>query len=49
MQEGNTADLVHSVPVLVAYLSKLMTLEPGDVVATGTPAGVGALGTPRCG
>jgi 2-keto-4-pentenoate hydratase/2-oxohepta-3-ene-1,7-dioic acid hydratase in catechol pathway len=47
MQEGNTADLVHSVPALVAYLSMLMTLEPGDVVATGTPAGVGALRDPK--
>ncbi len=47
MQEGNTADLVHSVPVLVAYLSMLMTLEPGDVVATGTPAGVGSLRDPK--
>jgi acylpyruvate hydrolase len=47
MQEGTTADLVHSIPALVAYLSMLMTLEPGDVVATGTPAGVGALRDPR--
>jgi 2-keto-4-pentenoate hydratase/2-oxohepta-3-ene-1,7-dioic acid hydratase in catechol pathway len=47
MQNGSTADLVHSVPALVAYLSKLMTLEPGDVVSTGTPAGVGSLRTPR--
>jgi acylpyruvate hydrolase len=47
MQEGSTADLVHSIPALVAYLSMLMTLEPGDVVATGTPAGVGALRDPR--
>jgi acylpyruvate hydrolase len=47
MQDGSTADLVHSVPALVAYLSMLMTLEPGDVVATGTPAGVGALRDPR--
>ena len=39
MQKGSTADLVHSVPALVAYLSKLMTLEPGDVVSTGTPGG----------
>ena len=39
MQESSTADLVHSVPALVAYLSKLMTLEPGDIVSTGTPAG----------
>jgi 2-keto-4-pentenoate hydratase/2-oxohepta-3-ene-1,7-dioic acid hydratase in catechol pathway len=47
MQAASTADLVHSVPVLVAYLSKLMTLEPGDVVATGTPAGVGSGRDPR--
>ncbi len=47
MQRGSTADLVHSVPALVAYLSKLMTLEPGDVVSTGTPAGVGSLRDPR--
>jgi 2-keto-4-pentenoate hydratase/2-oxohepta-3-ene-1,7-dioic acid hydratase in catechol pathway len=47
MQKSSTADLVHSVPALVAYLSKLMTLEPGDVVSTGTPAGVGSLRDPR--
>jgi 2-keto-4-pentenoate hydratase/2-oxohepta-3-ene-1,7-dioic acid hydratase in catechol pathway len=47
MQHATTADLVHSVPALVAYLSKLMTLEPGDVVSTGTPAGVGSLRKPR--
>ena len=47
MQEGTTADLVHSIPALVAYLSMLMTLEPGDVVSTGTPAGVGSLRDPR--
>jgi 2-keto-4-pentenoate hydratase/2-oxohepta-3-ene-1,7-dioic acid hydratase in catechol pathway len=41
MQSSSTADLVHSVPALVAYLSKLMTLEPGDIVSTGTPEGVG--------
>jgi acylpyruvate hydrolase len=46
MQSGSTADLVHSVPALVAYLSQLMTLEPGDVVSTGTPAGVGSLRDP---
>ena len=39
MQSASTADLIHSVPELVAYLSTLMTLEPGDIVATGTPAG----------
>jgi 2-keto-4-pentenoate hydratase/2-oxohepta-3-ene-1,7-dioic acid hydratase in catechol pathway len=47
MQKGSTADLVHSVPALVAYLSQLMTLEPGDVVSTGTPAGVGSLRDPK--
>ncbi len=47
MQQGTTADLVHSVPALVAYLSQLMTLEPGDVVATGTPSGVGSLRDPK--
>jgi acylpyruvate hydrolase len=46
MQEGRTADLVHSIPALVAYLSMLMTLEPGDIVSTGTPAGVGSLRDP---
>ena len=47
MQESTTADLVHSIPALVEYLSMLMTLEPGDVVATGTPAGVGSLARPE--
>jgi 2-keto-4-pentenoate hydratase/2-oxohepta-3-ene-1,7-dioic acid hydratase in catechol pathway len=47
MQSSSTADLVHSVPALVAYLSKLMTLEPGDIVSTGTPAGVGSLRDPK--
>jgi 2-keto-4-pentenoate hydratase/2-oxohepta-3-ene-1,7-dioic acid hydratase in catechol pathway len=47
MQRSSTADLVHSIPALVAYLSKLMTLEPGDIVATGTPGGVGSLRDPK--
>lgn len=47
MQESSTADLVHSVPALIEFLSMLMTLEPGDVVATGTPAGVGSLRDPK--
>jgi len=47
MQKSSTADLVHSVPALIAYLSKLMTLEPGDVISTGTPAGVGSLRDPE--
>ena len=47
MQSGTTDDLIHGVPDLVAYLSTLMTLEPGDIVATGTPAGVGSVRKPR--
>jgi 2-keto-4-pentenoate hydratase/2-oxohepta-3-ene-1,7-dioic acid hydratase in catechol pathway len=47
MQRGSTADLVHSIPALVAYLSTLLTLEPGDIVSTGTPAGVGSLRDPK--
>ncbi len=47
MQRSSTADLVHPVPALVAYLSKLMTLEPGDLISTGTPAGVGNLRDPQ--
>jgi 2-keto-4-pentenoate hydratase/2-oxohepta-3-ene-1,7-dioic acid hydratase in catechol pathway len=47
MQKSSTADLFHSVPALIAYLSKLMTLEPGDLISTGTPAGVGSLRDPK--
>ena len=42
-QRGSSADMVFPIPVLLAYISRIMTLEPGDVVATGTPAGVGPL------
>ena len=41
VQHGNTRDLIFSVPALIAFISRYMTLEPGDVIATGTPAGVG--------
>jgi 2-keto-4-pentenoate hydratase/2-oxohepta-3-ene-1,7-dioic acid hydratase in catechol pathway len=47
MQKSSTADLIHSLPALVAYLSQLMTLEPGDVISTGTPAGVGSGRDPK--
>lgn len=47
MQSASTADLIFSVPQLVARLSALMTLEPGDLIATGTPAGVGSVREPR--
>jgi 2-keto-4-pentenoate hydratase/2-oxohepta-3-ene-1,7-dioic acid hydratase in catechol pathway len=42
-QRGQVRDLAWPIPVLVAYASRMMTLEPGDVVLTGTPAGVGPL------
>ena len=47
MQAASTDDLIFSVPALVAHLSRLMTLEPGDIVSTGTPAGVGSTRKPR--
>ena len=40
-QSGSTAHLIFGIPELVSYLSRFMTLEPGDVISTGTPAGVG--------
>jgi 2-keto-4-pentenoate hydratase/2-oxohepta-3-ene-1,7-dioic acid hydratase in catechol pathway len=42
-QRGRASDMVFAIPMLLAYISRVMTLEPGDVVATGTPAGVGPL------
>lgn len=39
-QDGNTRDMVFKVPQIIEYLSRVMTLHPGDVIATGTPAGV---------
>jgi 2,4-diketo-3-deoxy-L-fuconate hydrolase len=41
MQDGTTANLVFDIPFLVSYVSRFMTLLPGDVISTGTPAGVG--------
>ncbi|AXK40678.1 fumarylacetoacetate hydrolase family protein [Crenobacter cavernae] len=40
-QDGHTSQMIFKVPELIAYLSRFMKLEPGDVIATGTPAGVG--------
>lgn len=42
-QRGAGADMVFSIPTILAYISQVMTLEPGDLVLTGTPAGVGPL------
>ena len=41
MQDSNTSNLIFTIPRLIAHLSSVFTLEPGDVIATGTPAGVG--------
>jgi len=42
-QRGKSSEMVFSIPSLLAYISQIMTLEPGDLVATGTPSGVGPL------
>ncbi len=41
MQEGNTSNFIFRIPLLVSYVSQFMTLLPGDIISTGTPAGVG--------
>ena len=41
MQDGNTDDLIFTIPQLVSYISRFMTLLPGDIISTGTPHGVG--------
>lgn len=41
-QSGRAGEMIHGVPKLLAYISRYIALEPGDIVATGTPAGVGA-------
>ena len=46
-QDATTAEMIHRVPAIIAFLSSYLTLQSGDVIATGTPAGVGkALGKP---
>jgi 2-keto-4-pentenoate hydratase/2-oxohepta-3-ene-1,7-dioic acid hydratase in catechol pathway len=47
LQDGNTSDMIFPVAELVAFLSRSLTLEPGDLVFTGTPAGVGSVRDPR--
>ena len=41
MQDGTTANLIFKIPFLISYVSQFMTLLPGDLISTGTPAGVG--------
>jgi len=43
MQRGGAGQMVFSIPFLIAYISRIMTLEPGDLVATGTPEGIAPL------
>lgn len=47
MQDGTTSNLIFNVPFIVAYVSQYMTLLPGDIISTGTPAGVGLGMTPQ--
>ena len=42
-QEGNTKDMIFSIPYLISYISNIVTLEEGDLILTGTPAGVSAV------
>lgn len=42
-QQGNTNDLIYSVPELINFISHVMTLLPGDIIATGTPSGIGPM------
>jgi 2-keto-4-pentenoate hydratase/2-oxohepta-3-ene-1,7-dioic acid hydratase in catechol pathway len=42
-QQGRASDMAFGIPMLIAYISRIMTLEPGDIIATGTPEGVGPL------
>ena len=42
-QSGRASDMVFGIPFLIAYITRIMTLEPGDIIATGTPEGVGPL------
>lgn len=45
-QTGNTRDMIHSIPDLIAYVTQTLTLRPGDLLATGTPSGVGFTSDP---
>jgi 2-keto-4-pentenoate hydratase/2-oxohepta-3-ene-1,7-dioic acid hydratase in catechol pathway len=46
LQDSNTSNLIFKLPKLIAYLSSVFTLETGDIIATGTPAGVGFVRKP---
>jgi acylpyruvate hydrolase len=46
MQDGTTADMLHDIPALIEFVTRSITLEPGDILSTGTPAGVGVYHDP---
>jgi 2-keto-4-pentenoate hydratase/2-oxohepta-3-ene-1,7-dioic acid hydratase in catechol pathway len=46
MQDGSTTDMIFAIPELIAFISRFITLEPGDLIATGTPSGVGVFRDP---
>lgn len=46
LQDASAAELIHDVPALIAWISRDITLEPGDIISTGTPAGVGSFRVP---
>jgi acylpyruvate hydrolase len=47
LQDGNTNDLIFDVPFLIAFVSRVFTLDPGDLILTGTPPGVGWAREPK--
>ena len=46
VQNSNTSNLIFKIPMLIAFISAAITLEPGDIIATGTPDGVGVFRKP---
>jgi 2-keto-4-pentenoate hydratase/2-oxohepta-3-ene-1,7-dioic acid hydratase in catechol pathway len=46
-QSGTTANMIFKIPQVIAFVSSVMTLQPGDIIATGTPAGVGFYAKPE--
>ena len=46
-QTGSTATMIFNIPYLLAYVTEFMVLEPGDIISTGTPPGVGTARNPR--
>jgi acylpyruvate hydrolase len=47
LQDGNTNDLIFAVPFLIAFISRVFTLDPGDLILTGTPPGIGWARDPK--